>query len=261
MDKVRSEMKKAGVIVGAGVVGKATAKALKINKFFDKLKERQNITLREVRNYKYIFICLPTPTKTQGCDISLIENLIKRLGDKHIFIIRSTVIPGTAERFMKKYHCVIVSNPEFLTEKTAEKDTKNPNIIVVGSSLKLVREEILHRFYPRRRFPKSKIIRTDNTTAEMIKYAVNTFYATKVIFANYLYQICKKATVDYNEVKEAMYKRKWIGKNHLIVPYKNKFGVHGKCLPKDLKAFSKYSQSPFFKQMVNFMEKVNRWKT
>lgn len=261
MVKVKNKMKEAGVVIGAGVVGKATAKALAINKFFDKRKECRNITLEEVRNYKYIFICLPTPTKTQGCDTSLIENLIKRVGNKQIFIIRSTVIPGTAERLIKKYHCTIVSNPEFLTEKTAEEDTKNPDIIVVGSSFQPARKEILQRFYPRRRFPKSKIIKTDNTTAEMIKYAINAFYATKVIFANYLYQVCKKAKVDYNQVKEAMYKRKWIGKNHLTVPYEGRFGLHGKCLPKDLKAFAKYCQSPFFKQMVSFMKKVNRWKT
>ena len=162
---------------------------------------------------------------------------------------------------MNKYNCIIVSNPEFLTEKTAEEDVKNPDIIVIGSRSLSARKDILRRFYFSKRFPKSRIIETDNTTAEMIKYSINTFYATKVIFANYFYQVCKKAKVDYNKVKEAMYQRKWVGKNHLTVPYEGKFGVHGNCLPKDLRAFTKYCQNPFFKQVVSFMEEVNHWKT
>lgn len=247
-------MKIDAVIIGGGVVGKATAEALGIKTIFDKLKNRSNIFIQEVESFKYIFICIPTPTTSNGCDISQIEDIIKKFGNKHIFIIRSTVIPGTADRLMEKYNCIIISNPEFLTEATAEDDAINPDIVVVGSNEKSIVKDIINFFYTKKRFPDSEFIETDNKTAEMIKYAINTFYATKVIFANQFYKICNGEGIEYNKIKNVMYKRKWIGKNHLTVPYKNKFGLFGKCLPKDLVAFAKYSNNPFFNNLIDYMK-------
>ncbi len=253
-------MKNQAAILGGGVIGKATAKALGIEKIFDKLIKRSNITAKEIVKFKYLFICVPTPSNSNGCDISYVEDTIKRFGNKHIFIIRSTVIPGTANALMKKYNCTIISNPEFLTEATSEKDAINPDIIVLGSKEKTIIKEIKNIFYKKEKFPDSEIIETNNKTAELIKYAVNNFYAIKVIFANYLYQICNNEGINYNIVKETMYKRKWIGKNHLTVPYGNQFGVRGKCLPKDLAAFAKYSNNYFYNEMFKCMKEINSWK-
>jgi len=254
-------MKSQAAIVGGGVTGKATAKALGIEKIFDKLVKRSNITASEAVNFKYLFICVPTPTNSNGCDISYVEDTIKRFGNKHIFIIRSTVIPGTANMLVKKYNCTIISNPEFLTESTSEEDAINPDIIVLGSEEKRIIKDIRNLFYTKEKFPNSKIVETDNKTAEMIKYAINNFYAVKVIFANYLYRICNNEGINYNIVKETMYERKWIGKNHLTVPYRNQFGVRGKCLPKDLTAFAKFSNNHFYNEMIKHMEEINSWKT
>jgi len=245
------------VIIGAGVIGKATGKALGINDFFDIRKGCGNLTQKEVYLFKYLFVCVPTPSTSSGCNLSYVENVFKKFGKDHIYIIRSTVPPGTAEFLMKKYDCLVVNNPEFLTEKTANKDAKKPDIIVIGCNKKEVAKDIVKRFYSKKKFSKSELTITNNITAEMIKYSINTFYATKVIFANYLYQICRQKRIDYETVKKTMYKRKWIGNNHLTVPYENQFGVRGKCLPKDLIAFSKYSKSPFFLKMVKFMKEVN----
>lgn len=248
------------VVIGAGVVGKATSYGLGITKFCDKEKSRSNVTFDSLVKFKYLFLCVPTPTNSKGCDTSIVESIIRAVGNKPIYIIRSTVAPGTAERLMKKYNCLIISNPEFLTEKTALEDAKKPDIIVVGSKDKKLLASFKRRFYPDKKIKGSRIFLTDNQTAETIKYAINTFYATKVIFANFLYQVCCKAKVDYPTVKEVMYQRKWIGANHLTVPYQGKFGVQGKCLPKDLRAFACYSGHPFFKQMVKFMEEINQWE-
>ncbi len=253
-------MKDQAAIIGGGVIGIATSKALGVEKIFDKLVKRSNITVSEALNFKYLFICVPTPTNSNGCDISYVEETIKRFGNKHIYILRSTVIPGTADTLMKKYNCIIISNPEFLTEATAEKDAIKPDIIVLGSKENKIIKDIRNIFYPKEKFNNSEIIETDNKTAEMIKYAINNFYAVKVIFANYLYQVCNNKGIDYNIIKKAMYERKWIGKNHLTVPFRNQLGVRGKCLPKDLIAFAKFSKIRFYNEMVKHMKEINSWK-
>lgn len=248
-------------IIGGGVIGKATAKALGIKNIFDEIEVRSNMSAQETGEFKYLFICVPTPSTSNGCDISQVEKVIEKFGKEHIYIIRSTVPPGTAAMLMKKHGCTIVSNPEFLTEATAEEDAANPDVIVIGSNEKSIAKDITNLFYTKKRFPDSEFIETDNKTAEMIKYAINTFYAVKVIFASYLYEACNQEGVKYDKIRDVMYKRKWIGNNHLAVPYRNQFGVRGKCLPKDLIAFSKCTNSYFFKQMVKFMEEINSWET
>jgi UDP-glucose 6-dehydrogenase len=152
-------MKNQAVIVGGGVTGKSTAKALGVEKIFDKLVKRSNITASEAVKFKYLFICVPTPTNSNGCDISYVEDTIKRFGNKHIFIIRSTVIPGTADMLMKKYNCTIISNPEFLTEATSEKDAINPDIIVLGSKEKTIVKDIRNIFYTKEKFPNSEMVK------------------------------------------------------------------------------------------------------
>ena len=241
---------KNAAIVGYGVIGNATATALGVKYHYDKLLDKSNIAKHDIVNIKYLFICVPTPTIDNICDISEVENVITEFGN-HIYVIRSTVIPGTAGKLMAKYNCEIVSNPEFLTMSTALDDAINPDIIVLGGNKSV---EVRRLFYLDNNFKSSTFIETDNSTAEMIKYAINTFYATKTLFANYLYKICKDKDIDYNIIKEAMYKRKWIGNNHLSVPYNGKLGVGGNCLPKDLIAFASYSQNDFFNSLVKFME-------
>ena len=249
-------MKNEGFIVGYGVVGQATAKALGITKYFD--LKGSPWTLEDARKYKYIFICVPTPTVNGRCDTSAVEATVKQLGGNHVFVIRSTVTPGTCRNLANKYHVMTVSYPEFLTMSTAEEDALNPDLVVIGSDHKPALDGLSNYFLTD--FPKdgSKgvpyLVRTDSTTAEMIKYAINTFYATKVVFANALYDVCQSAGVDYDTVKRAMYKRKWVGDNHLTVPFNGKRGLGGPCLPKDLEAFASYSSKLFFRKMHQMAE-------
>ena len=252
-------MDKNAAIIGGGVLGQASANSLGINYIYDEVSERSNIDKAQLKDFKYIFICVPTPTNEDGCNISIVEKSISENLHGHVFVIRSTVVPGTSEKLMEKYNCDIISNPEFLTEKTSVEDAVHPDIIVIGGRNRASVREFTDTFYGKN-FSDSKIIETDNKTAEMIKYSVNNFYAVKVLFASYLYKVCKEHSVDYETVKDAMYKRKWIGKNHLTVPFNGKFGVNGKCLPKDLIAFAKFSNDDFYIDMVKFMEEVNNWE-
>jgi len=145
---------------------------------------------------------------------------------------------------------VIVSNPEFLTAATATQDALHPDLLVLGApcGIDWVLDDVWSRFY--RTVDAKRAVFTDNVTAEFIKYAINVFYATKVIFANSLYEITANLGIDYDVVRDAMYARKWVGGNHLTVPWKGKRGVNGKCLPKDLEAFAAFTGHDFFEFMV-----------
>lgn len=252
-------MDKSAAIIGGGVLGQANARSLGINHVYDEIKERSNLEKQQLKDFDYIFICVPTPSTENGCDISIVEKSIAENLDDQIFVIRSTVIPGTAEKLMDKYNCNIINNPEFLTEKTSMEDAANTDIVVIGGKDNSITGEFRRLFYGDG-FENSHFIETDNKTAEMIKYSINNFYAVKVLFANYLYRVCKQQGIDYEIIKEAMYKRKWIGKNHLTVPFNGRFGINGKCLPKDLIAFTKFSNDDFYLDMVKFMKETDNWE-
>jgi len=251
-------MNNAVVIGGLGTTGKETRLALGIKNYFD--LKRSNLTLKEIaKQCRYVFLALPTPTVNGVCQTKDIFKAIQQIhqlgGKEKVYIIRSTVIPGTCRKMMKKLNInSIVHNPEFLTETTWKKDAKNPDIIVIGADNQKFGKEVKELY--KARFKGAEIILTDTITSEMIKYAINCFYATKVIYANQIYDLCQKTGADYEKVKKAMYKRKWIGENHLTVFYKGKRGVGGKCLRKDVEAFARYSGLPLLKLVKKINDKI-----
>jgi UDPglucose 6-dehydrogenase len=243
-----------GVVYGYGVVGKATAKAFGIQHYFD--TKGGNIDLNQASRKRYHFFCLPTPTINGLCVIDPIVALITQLedigGGQHVYIIRSTVIPGTAKFIMSALgiHSVI-SNPEFLSEDTADEDAKNPDIVVIGGEQKNYVDDVVGIYQGA--IKTAKIFTTDTITAETSKYAINTFYATKVTFANQMFDTAKNIGANYETIKDIMYNRKWIGKNHLDIWNKGGRGAGGKCLQKDLDAFENYSKS----KLLETVKKLN----
>lgn len=242
-------MKNAVVIGGLGMVGKATAHAFGIEKFID-LKE-SNSSYKEAGSLRYIFLCLPTPTVKGQCDTDSIKEAIKAILDhsttQQVFIIRSTVIPGTTRSLCEHFGISsIVHNPEFLSEDTWKSDVEHPDIAIIGGENTSYIEDVEAVY--KGRYKGLNIIKTDSVTSEMIKYSINCFYATKVVFANQLFDQAQRVGANYETIKKAMYGRKWIGKNHLNVWNKEARGAGGKCLEKDLEAFAEYSQLSLFKQ-------------
>lgn len=236
------------VIIGYGVVGKATAKALGIGHYFD-LKD-SNISIEDASKKDYIFICLPTPTINGRSFTKDIEKTVKKIshgsGKNTVIVIRSTTTPGTTKKLSQKYKIPIIHHPEFLTQSSALEDTKNPDILVFGCDDRKVMNKFT-RIY--KNFSCSKY-KMDSISSEILKYAINTFYATKVVFANQIYDLCQKYNVDYDLLKNAMYSRKWVGRNHLDVWHKGYRGAGGNCLPKDLEAFVTFSKLPLLKQVL-----------
>lgn len=240
------------VIGGTGYVGKATALAFGVKKIFQ--RHGATVTLEEASKCHFAYICLPTPTVGGKCDTSLIYEIIKQMESypryaDTCYVIRSTVYPGFADHVMNSLNMErVISNPEFLSENTWEEDTKHPKMIVIGGrSLKYL-ERVKGIYMGRYKYSKPLI--TDNITAEMVKYYFNTWFATKTIFSNEIFNACQKNGANYETLKLAGENHPWGMKNHNQIVYKGRRGVHGSCLPKDTEAFAEYSQSPFFKMLV-----------
>jgi len=237
-------------IIGQGFVGTAINEGLKkYHKIetFDLVKEKSTCdSIQElVRKTEAIFVCVPTPMKKDGsCYTGFVEDVLQELNDACLFefgfsylnvAIKSTIPPGTTEKFNKKYPALKISfNPEFLTEANSIEDFKNQNRIIIGGPRPS--STAFKRIYAKA-FPKVPIIKTGSTTAEMVKYFSNCFLATKVSFANEMYEICNYLKIDYDKVIEYTKHDERIGTSHLNVPGPDgDFGYGGHCFPKDVKA-------------------------
>lgn len=237
-------------IIGQGFVGSAVREGMKdhfdviaFDKDPTKFSNTENI-FTVVENTEMTFLCVPTPMKKSGeCDLRILEAALTEISEcakalnkkNYIVVIKSTIPPGTTERLNNIYVTLdIVFNPEFLTEANAVNDYKNQNRIVIGgerpSSTKV--KQIFAKA-----FPKVPIIKTSSTIAEMIKYVTNTFLATKVSFANEMYQICQGLAIDYDKVIEYARYDERLGNSHWSVPGPDgDFGFGGHCFPKDIAA-------------------------
>ena len=231
-------------IIGNGFVGKATNilendnVELVIYDIDPKLCSPEGTTLTDICKTDIVFISVPTPMNKDGsCHTGIVQAAIERVikfGTAKTVVIKSTVTPGTCAKWNKKYNIDVVFNPEFLTEANAVSDFENQTRIILGgprtSTTKL--KQIFSKA-----FPKAAIVKTDSTYAEMVKYVTNSFLATKVSFANEMYEICKGLDVDYDKVIEYACYDERLGKSHWNVPGPDgDLGYGGHCFPKDVKA-------------------------
>jgi len=243
------------VIGGRGMVGKATMKALDIPHCFD--TAGSNINLKDASKKLFCFICLPTPTDGRGVQkgVDEIRGYVRQLKEykgRNIFVIRSTVIPGTCKAIAEEFDVMVVSNPEFLSEVTWRQDAEKPKMVVVGADDVPSRNAVLGLW----KHVKTPIkIVTDTVTAETLKYAFNTFFATKVVWANQVYDICVNNGANYNTIQNALHQHPWGSKNHLRTPHKGGRGAGGNCLPKDLALFAKYGNSDLLKTVQKLNKK------
>lgn len=228
-------------IIGHGYVGQAVEYGFKENNnifIYDKFKETDSLK-KVIKNSEFIFICLPTPFKKTRIDLSIINKILKKItpltsNTDKIIIIKSTVIPGTARNYAKLYPLSkFCSNPEFLTQATFLQDFVNADRIIIGADNEEIKTRVTNLY--KQKFPSIPIFNTDLTSAEMAKYMANTFFATKVLFANEISDLCQKLNINYNEVKQMVLADKRIGKSHFDVPgHDGHKGFGGKCFPKDI---------------------------
>lgn len=239
-------------IIGQGFVGTAVREGFK-NHFnietYDKFKSDVSTceTLSELcSKAKVIFVCLPTPMRKDGsCDLSIVKQTVVNIdaeGQNNVAVIKSTVPPGTTGALNERCKNIqVVFNPEFLTEANYIDDFKNQNRIIIGGP-RPASTTVKNLF--KKAFYTTPIIKTGSSTAEMVKYFINCFLATKVSFANELKQICEHTDIDYDKVVEyALYDER-IGKSHFSTPGPDgRRGFGGSCFPKDINAMITFASS------------------
>ncbi len=214
-----------------------------------------------------IFLALPTPEDEDGsADLSYVLNVSEEIGKKikqyRVIVDKSTVPVGTAE----KVHAVIaqnascdfdvVSNPEFLREGFAVDDFMKPERIVVGSSSDRATAMMQKLYSP---FVRSgnPILIMDEKSAELTKYAANSFLATKITFMNEIANYCEKVGADVDKVRVGMGTDSRIGKRFLFPG----IGYGGSCFPKDVKALHKAGKDQQYDfKILNAVIEVNDYQ-
>ena len=221
-----------------------------------KLTISNNFSL--IKNCDMIFVTVGTPQKSNGAiELSMIKKatttigqIIRKSKKSPIIFIKSTVVPGTAENVIlpilekksgKKANrdFGIISNPEFLQESNAIRDTKYPHAIVLGGKQSKYMKKA--KMFFSKMHPNVPIVITNFQTAEMIKYANNSFLATKISFINQLSNICQNIPgTNIDDVAKIIGLDPRIGKLFLNAGP----GYGGSCLPKDISA------------LINFADKI-----
>lgn len=254
-------MKKTVGVIGNGFVGETIAFAFSPTsevKVYDVNPLKTTHTLNEVMEQEFIFICLPTPMSTDGSqDLSFIENFFESVSpnEETIFIIKSTVLPGTTNQLIEKYGYNIIFSPEFLTERTAKLDMLTQARIIFGGDEKLTKK-VEGLFNDR--FMNRHIIHMDSKTAEFVKYMNNTFFAAKVSLMNEYYRLATNIGIDWDKALYGFASDGRIGDSHLHVPGPDgKLGFGGTCFPKDINALITMSNEAGCS--MNILESA--WKT
>ena len=253
-------MKKNIGIIGNGFVGESQAFAFSPTneiKIYDVDPLKSTHTKEETHESDFVFVCVPTPMDMGGNqDLSYIENVFKDSKEGPIYIIKSTVLPGTTEMLQRQYpHLNIIFSPEFLTERTAKLDMLTQSRVIFGGDKDLTNkvEELFSERFMNRHF-----IHTDSKTAEFIKYMNNTFFATKVSLMNEYYRLSQLVGVNWDDALYGFASDGRVGDSHLHVPGPDgKVGFGGTCFPKDINALINMSKEVGVN--MNVLEAA--WKT
>lgn len=200
-----------------------------------------------IKDAKIIFLALPTPPGEDGsADLKYILGVASELGpllDHYTIVIdKSTVPVGTADKVRDriaancKVEFDVVSNPEFLREGVAVEDFMRPERVVIGTSSEKAKKimETLYAPFVRQGNP---LVFMDERSAELTKYAANSFLATKISFMNEIANLCELVGADVDSVRKGIGTDSRIGKRFLFPG----IGYGGSCFPKDVQALSKSS--------------------
>lgn len=217
-----------------------------------------------VKDATIIFLALPTPPGEDGsADLKYIlgvaDDLGKILTDYKVIVDKSTVPVGTADKVQAaiaknfKGEFAVVSNPEFLREGVAVEDFMKPDRVVVGTSDDRAKKIMTDLYAP---FVRSgnPVIFMDEKSAELTKYAANSFLAVKISFMNEIARLCERLGADVDMVRKGIGSDERIGKRFLFPG----IGYGGSCFPKDVQALVKSSSEVEYDfEILNAVMKVN----
>jgi nucleotide sugar dehydrogenase len=236
-------------IVGLGFVGTALSSVLKKSVDIIKIDPRFETDISDLARFEpdIVFICVPTPMDEKGNqDISIVEEVIDEVNKNKInalLVIKSTILPNHILNIESKYKDFIY-NPEFLREKYATEDFINSTLIIFGGNDNCAQK--LGKFYDQHtKCVTKEYVIVSAISASYIKYGINSFLATKVIFFNQMYEMFIKSSSkdSWQKIIETLTKDPRIGETHMDVPgHDGRKGFGGACFPKDTNAFYKYSE-------------------
>ena len=229
--------------------GKVTIYEPDLDVIFERNVKQQRLTFttslaEAVAKSQLIFLALPTPPNEDGsADITHVINVAKEIGkvltDYRVIINKSTVPVGTAEKVKDaiaetfKWEFDVVSNPEFMREGLAVEDFVKPDRVVVGTSSERAKKlmENLYEPFVRQGNP---VLFMDERSAELTKYAANSYLAMRISFMNEIANLSEKLGANVDEVRKGMSSDSRIGKRFLFPG----LGYGGSCFPKDVLALS-----------------------
>ena len=187
------------------------------------------------------FIAVPTPTTPDGFDASIIRSVLPLIGTGKTAVIKSTILPGTTEKFQADFPDIfLMHSPEFLRETSAAEDTAHPERNIVGIPVET--SEYRERggdvlaVLPDAPF----CIVTTSRSAECIKYIGNSFLYTKLVFMNIARDFVEAAGANWDEVRSAVTHDSRIGEGHTNVVFEGGRGAGGHCFIKDFEALIEY---------------------
>jgi UDPglucose 6-dehydrogenase len=237
-------------ICGCGFVGNAiyqyfSKKDIYIIKTYDLYK---NIgSFEDIVDSDILYLCLPTlyDETIKSYDMTEINKTLHRLNDnkyKGVILIKSTIIPIYCIEQNKLYpNLFIMSNPEFLTARTANEDFARQTHIIIGYTPESESKNVFIKEFYLENFPDAVVSITDVITANLTKLACNSFYSVKIQFFTEIYLLCEKLAISYNEVKNLMILNNWINPMHMNIPGPdNKISFGGACFPKDISALNEF---------------------
>jgi GDP-mannose 6-dehydrogenase len=230
------------------IVEKGLDELIRTNRANGRLRATTN-TGDAIRSTDLSLVCVGTPSRRNGSlDLTYLERVCEQVGEAlrdkdtyHVVVVRSTVLPGTTHGVVipalertsgKRYGSGfgVAVNPEFLREGTAIHDFRNPPLTLVGHNYRSDAQptEALYATVD------APLVTTGIRTAEMIKYASNTWHALKVTFANEVGNLCKRLDIDSHEVMDIFCKDEKLNLSSYYM--KPGFAFGGSCLPKDVRA-------------------------
>jgi UDPglucose 6-dehydrogenase len=234
-----------------------------LGELVDRNRDRLRFTTESAELFEraeLAFICVGTPPTYSGdADLSAVWKVIDDLPDTRdgvVLIMKSTVPPGTGVHVRARLdgrglsHVAYVSNPEFLAEGTAVANFMRPDRVVVGSFGNVEGDRVAKLSAEL----GAPVVRTDVTSAEMIKYASNAFLATKISFINEIANVCEEVGADVTVVADGMGFDQRIGHSFLRAG----IGYGGSCFPKDVAALKQLAgNSGYHFQLLTSVIEVN----
>ena len=212
-------------IYGYGFIGSAYSALLRPIHDVCSIDPAKGMLKRENWEPQGVIIAVPAPTVNGKVDVSIINDIIGQYDVDTAIMIKSTIPPDYAEGLPRN----VTYSPEFLRAETAKADVLLEKKIILGGGYHSFWTDVFH-------YVRAVVVETDARTASFMKYAINTFLATKLSFMVQLAELYGKT--NWNELKELIAIDPRIGDSHMDVPGTDgKMGWSGYCFPKDVDAF------------------------